>query len=69
MPRFWKCLVVISLLLNGIALLYLYALIHPNPHNAQFYETAQMKMELRRLKDELDSIKATPSGRPGGMQK
>lgn len=57
MSRLWKILVLISLVLNGVCLLYVYVLIHPNPYGQQYYETEQTKMELRQLKDELSETK------------
>lgn len=57
MSRLWKFLVVISLLLNGVCLLYVYLLLHPNPYGPQYYETEQTKLELSQLKDELGETK------------
>ena len=59
MSRLWKTLAVISLMLNGVCLLYVYALIHPNPYDKQYYEMEQIKMDLRQLKLELGEIRAT----------
>ena len=58
MSRLWKMMVVISLMLNGVCLLYVYALIHPNPYGKQYYETEQIKIDLRQLKLELEEVKA-----------
>jgi len=58
MSRTWKILLIISLVLNGICLLYLYAYSHPNPYDRQYYETEQLKLELRQLIDELAALKA-----------
>lgn len=58
MPRLWKMMVVISLMLNGVCLLYVYALSYPNPYGKQYYETEQIKMDLRQLQLELEEIKA-----------
>jgi len=63
MSRLWKTLVVISLILNGICLLYAYAFSHPNPYGTQYYESEQMKMDLRHLKLELSEIKAAQQAR------
>lgn len=53
MSRVWKALVVLSLVLNVVCVLYLYALSHPNPYSPQYYETEQIKLELRQLRNEL----------------
>lgn len=58
MSRIWKILVVVSLVLNALCLLYGYAYTHPNPYGQQYYETEQIKLELRQLKDELVELKA-----------
>lgn len=58
MSRTWKILLIISLVLNGVCLLYLYAYSHPNPYDRQYYETEQLKLELRQLSDELAALKA-----------
>ena len=58
MSRAWKILLIISLILNGVCLLYLYAYSHPNPYDRQYYETEQIKLELRQLRDELAALKA-----------
>lgn len=58
MSRTWKILLIISLILNGVSLLYLYAYSHPNPYDRQYYETEQIKLELRQLRDELAALKA-----------
>ncbi len=63
MSRFWKGLVMISLLLNGVCLLYVYALLHPNPHGEQYYETEQIKQDILRIKDELGGIREARSAR------
>ena len=65
MSHLWKMMVVISLMLNGVCLLYVYAQLHPNPYGKQYYETEQIKMDLRQLQLELEEIKAkqiTPAG-------
>lgn len=59
MSRVWKVLVVLSLVLNGVCLLYLYAFSHPNPYSPQYYETEQIKLELRQVRDELDALRAS----------
>jgi hypothetical protein len=53
MSRIWKVLVVLSLALNGICLLYLVAFSHPNPYGSPYYETEQIKMELRQMRNVL----------------
>lgn len=58
MSRLWKVLVSISLVLNAVCLLYIYAVLHPNPHGPQYYETQQMKLELRLLKEALAHLQA-----------
>lgn len=58
MSRMWKTFVIVSLVLNGVCLLYVYALLNPNPHGRQYYETEQIKMDLARVKEELAEIKA-----------
>lgn len=63
MSRLWKILLVASLLLNGVCLLYLYAFSHPNPYGPAYYETEQMKMELRQLREEVKELKAVRSGK------
>lgn len=63
MPRLWKILTSLSLALNAIGLLYLYALSHPNPYGAQYYENEQMKLELRQLKDEVAALQAASAHR------
>lgn len=60
MSRLWKILVVLSLLLNGVSLLYVYALLNPNPYGRQYYETEQTRLELRQLKEELAEFKNAP---------
>lgn len=65
MSRVWKALVVLSLVLNGVCLLYLYAFSHPNPYGQQYYETEQIKLELRQLRNALCALSAsttTPAG-------
>lgn len=57
MSRLWKIFVMASLALNSVCLLYVYALLYPNPYGQQYYETEQTKMELRQLKDELGETK------------
>jgi hypothetical protein len=56
MSHAWKVLVVLSLALNGVCLLYLYAFSHPNPYSAQYYETEQIKLELHQVKQQLDAL-------------
>lgn len=58
MPRLWKVLTSLSLALNAVCFLYLYAFTHPNPYGTQYYETEQMKLELRQLKDEMETMQA-----------
>lgn len=58
MSRLWQTLVMISLALNGVCLLYVYAILHPNPYGKQYYETEQMKMDLLQLKLDLSELKA-----------
>lgn len=58
MSRMWKILVVVSLVLNGVCLLYVYALLNPNSYGKQYYETEQIKMDLVRVKEELAEIRA-----------
>lgn len=67
MSRVWKILVVLSLVLNGVSLLYLYAFSHPNPYGPQYYETEQIKLELRQLRTELceRSASTTPAAGQG----
>lgn len=57
MSRLWKTLIVISLVLNATSLVYVYALLHSNPYGPQYYETEQLKMDVRELKLELDKLK------------
>lgn len=59
MSRRWKILVVVSLALNGVCLLYVYALLNPNPYGKQYYEAEQIKMDLAQVKEELAEIKAS----------
>lgn len=63
MPRFWKALIVISLVLNAVCLLYVYALSHPNPYGPHYYETEQMKLDIRQLKSEISDIKSAQAAR------
>jgi hypothetical protein len=63
MPRLWKILTSLSLALNAVCLLYLFALGHPNPYSTQYYETEQMKLELRQLRDELTELRAATTTR------
>lgn len=56
MTRLWKSLVVLSLLLNGVSLVYLYAVLHPNPYSPQHYETEQIKLDLDMLKNEIQRL-------------
>lgn len=58
MSRMWKILVVVGLALNGVCLLYVYALLNPNPYGKQYYETEQIKMDLVQIKEALAEIKA-----------
>ncbi|MGE5486179.1 MAG: hypothetical protein ACM3PQ_00085 [Methanosarcina sp.] len=58
MPRLWKVLTGLSLVLNAVCLLYLYALSHPNPYGTQYYETEQMKLELRQMKEDMATLQS-----------
>jgi len=58
MSRIWKILVALSLTLNGVCLLYVYALSHPNPYGRQYYETEQIRQDLRQIREDLNEIKA-----------
>ena len=71
MTYLWKALVAISLLLNGICLLYAYAIASSisttsNPYSQQNYEIAQIKKDLQQIRVELDessSKQAAPDPR------
>lgn len=56
---FWKALSVANLLLALIALFYAYAANHPNPYGPEYYEREQMKLELRTVVQELETIRKT----------
>ncbi|WP_157691531.1 hypothetical protein [Noviherbaspirillum autotrophicum] len=69
MSRAWKVLTVLSLVLNGVCLLYLYAISHPNPYSSQYYETEQVKLELRQLRNGLCELRASRTPQAGQGEK
>lgn len=57
MTNFWKVLAVLNSLVALLAAFYAYAAHNPNPYGPDYYEREQIKLELRRLAEELDSLR------------
>lgn len=57
MSRLWKILIAICAISSATSLLYAYAAAHTSPFSREHYELEQLRMDVDRLKQEVEALR------------